>query len=123
MKYGENVEGKYTECYKILAKIGLDMVDLVKNVSSKNVPALLRDLFSLLKDVYDDYKCFSKNGFFQFVNQFNYIKDDRKQCFLDHLYNAENHLKAAVRDLVEFRFSDFTQEFGNVVDILQDAVQ
>lgn len=119
-------QGDYDQCYEILVKIGIHLVSLVKDATASNIPSIIYEVYEVIKDVYTDIKCFTKNGvlelFKSFYGKMYSVKDSRKECFLSHLNSAFEHLKSGADSLVHFDFNGFKNEFGSAVDVLQEAV-
>lgn len=117
----------YSKCYKILLSIGVEIVALVKDATSKNIPDLIMQAIALIKNLYEDIKCFTNPSnlvmiFKDAFSHFMTLKGDRKECFISHLNSAYDHLKTGVMDLLEFNLSGFETEFQNVINVLQEAV-
>jgi hypothetical protein len=114
----------HEKCYELLVKIGIDLAAIVKDVTTKNIPELIEKVIILGKDTYEDYKCFTQNGFFQFARTLlQSFNGSKKDCYIEHLNHAKEHLKLLLKDIATFHFKDVSQEFNTVVSILQDAVQ
>ncbi len=91
--------GKYEKCFVILAKIGVESVELSGLIASKQIAKIIPLAIKLAKDVKDDVECFEQKLAEESIESLasKFISDD--DCYMVHVRNAAMAVREGVQDI------------------------
>ena len=119
------VGGDIAKCIQLLQEIMIQAAEVAQEAKNKEWAKLLPKVLDLIQKTIVDIECFKNSSVAEIADmalaRYSEIKDDKRQCIIDHLMKAFTKLKAAVSDFVKGDIGAAVVDVQDAMDIIGDA--